>query len=450
MRFPCCAPPRALNAFVLTLGIVISPVLPAQGNDLIHAYELAKNSDAEFQAAIAANRAAQESTPQAMAALLPTLSADLTSTGTELKIRQGSVFTGGAGRRNFHSNDFNIQLTQPLYRKDRWIALDQAKTLVTQSDSVFAFARQSLMLRVAERYFGVLRAADALTFAIAEQDAFGQQLEQSQQRFQVGLIAITDVEEAKAGFDLARAQVIAAENQLDNAREALREVTGEYAKAVAGLGDKMPLQMPTPNNIDAWTETALQQNLELRGQLKQTERARLEIQRIEAGHLPTLDLIGRHNRAVSNGGITSASNNETSTLSLQLQVPIYQGGAIVSRTRQSRHLYRQALDEQERIRRSVQRQTRDSFLGVRSGISRVEALSQAVVSTQSAVEAVDAGFQVGTRTTVDVLDAQRDLFRAKRDYADARYTYILDILKLKISAGILSQKDLDKINSWLH
>ncbi len=442
---------QTLKLAVLLLGSIYAAVSPAQVTDLMQAYTLAKKSDPEYQSAIAANLAAQESTPQAVSSLLPTLSADFTSTGTNIDSRMGSFFSGGAGVRDkYHSNDMNLRFTQPLYHKDSWIALDQSKYVVKQADTVFSFAGQSLMLRLAQSYFSVLSAADSLNFAIAEQDAFGQQLEQSQQRFQVGLIAITDVEEAKAGFDLARAQVIDAENQLDNAREALREITGKYANAVAGLGDSMPLQMPIPDNIDTWTETALKQNLELRGQHQQAERARLEIQRIEAGHLPTLDLIGNHNRATSNGGLSGASDTRTSSISLQLQIPIYQGGLVVSRTRQSRHLYQQALDEQERIRRSIQRSTRDSFLGVRSGISRVQALSQAVVSSQSAVEAIDAGFQVGTRTTVDVLDAQRNLFRSKRDYSDARYTYILDTLKLKLAAGTLSEDDLKLVNNWLH
>jgi outer membrane protein len=440
---------------LLSLAVLSSVSISAQASDLMQVYNLARQYDSEYQSAIAAHLAAQEARPQAIAALLPNLSADFTSTGNRTDtLRTRSELIPG-GYSDFHDNAFNIQFTQPLYRKDRWIALEQSTTVLKQADTVLTFAGQSLLLRVSERYFGVLSAADTLSFAIAEQDAFRQQLEQSQQRFQVGLIAITDVEEAKAGFDLARAQVIAAENQLDNAREALREVTSQYDKVVAALGDGMPLQMPEPNNIDAWTETALKQNLELRGQHQLAERTRLEIQRIEAGHLPTLDLIGRHNRADANGaakgaGVSGGQSINRTTIALQLALPLYQGGSVVSRTRQSRHLYQQSLDEQERIRRSVQRQTRSSFLGVQSGIFRVEALAQAVVSTQSAVEAINAGFQVGTRTTVDVLEAQRNLFRSKRDYSDARYTYILDILRLKLAAGILVEDDLRLINSWLH
>ena len=431
--------------------LLIVPVgaVKAQAVDLMEVYELATTSDPTFQAAVAANQAAQEATPQAWANLLPSVTGTVSAQGNETIVRQRNNITLGAGRVNFNSHDYNFQLVQPIYRKDRWIALDQAKVQVTQADAAFAFERQSLMLRAAQRYFDVLRAADTLTFAVAEQEAFGQQLEQSQQRFDVGLIAVTDVEEAKAGFDLARARVIQAENALDNAREALREVTGMYHDAVTGLGGDMALEMPVPNDIDQWTETALTQNLELVGQRYQADTARLEIQRQESGHVPTLDLVGNFGRNTSNGGVNGGSDVSSRSLGFQLNIPIYSGGAVVSRTRQSRHLYQQEVDQVEQVRRSVQRQTRDAFLGVRSGISRVNALEQAVKSTVAAAEAIEAGFQVGTRTTVDVLNAQRDLFEARRDFAESRYDYIIDTLTLKLAAGTLEENDLRVINSWL-
>jgi len=421
-----------------------------RATDLMHVYELATTADPTYQAAIAANRAAQEATPQARAGLLPSLNGQITARGNEVDVKQGNlVALGGAGRRNFNTNSYNFDLTQPIYRRDRWIALDQARVQVNAADAALAFERQDLMLRSAERYFDVLRAADALDFAISEMEAFGQQLEQSRQRFEVGLIAITDVEEAKAGFDLARAQVIVAENALDNAREALREVTGRYHEQVLGLGSEMPLESPVPDDIDRWTETALEQNLELIGQRYQANVARMQIDIEESGHVPTLDLIASHGRASSNGGVSGANDNLNTSIGLQVNIPIFAGGLVVSRTRESRHLYQQSIDETERVRRSVQRQTRNAFLGVRSGISRVEALEQAVRSNEAAAEAIEAGFQVGTRTTVDVLNAQRDLFGARRDYADSRYEYVINILTLKQAAGTLDVEDLQLVNGWL-
>lgn len=416
--------------------------------DLAEALRLAADNDPTFQAAGAANRAAQEATPQARAGLLPNLSASADAFGNELDVREANTVSA-LGRSNFNSSSMGVELSQPLYRKDRWIRLDQAKTEVSASDASYEFAFQELLLRVASRYFDVLRARDTLTFSRAEQEAFGQQLEQSQQRFEVGLIAITDVEEAKAGFDLARAQVIEAENALANAREALREVTGEYHAKLSILGDAMPLDIPEPNDIDAWTRTALERNLQLKSRRFDTEGSRLEIERVEAGHLPTLDLVGSHRRAESNGGASGGSRIWNTAIGVELIVPIYTGGSVVSQTRESRHLYQQSLDEQEQLRRQVQRQARDSFLNVASGISRVRALDQAVVSNRSAVEATEAGFQVGTRTTVDVLNAQRDLFQAQRDFADARYSYVVDTLTLKLAAGSLSKEDIALVNSWL-
>lgn len=425
----------------------------AQITDLVRVYELAVTNDPSFRAAGATNRAAQESPTIARAGLLPSVDASMSTTGNQVKVRRANIGTlGRAGTTSFNNHGYTVNLTQPLYRKDRWVALDQAKVEVDQADATFAFEGQTLMLRAAQRYFDVLRAADTLGFARSEQEAFGQQLEQSQQRFDVGLIAITDVEEAKAGYDLARAQVIQAEIELDNAREALREITGEYHEAIATLGEAMALEMPVPDDIDRWTETALQQNLQLVGQRYAADRSRLEIQRVEAGHVPALDLVGSYGRDVANGGIsnTNQSRDNTSTaIGVQLTIPIYAGGSVVARTRQSRHFYQRDLDEVERVRRQVQRQTRDAYLGIRSGISRVHALDQAVRSSEAAAEAVEAGFQVGTRTTVDVLNAQRDVFRAKRDFAEARYNYIIDILTLKQAAGTLQQDDIALVNSWL-
>ena len=208
---------------------------------------------------------------------------------------------------------------------------------------------------------------DTLRFAQATLEAFGQQLTQSQQRFEVGLIAITDVEEAQAGFDLARAQVIEAENDLDNTREALREITGEYHTDLATLSSAIPLTVPQPDDIDRWTETALANNLELASARHASETARDEIKRVSAGHLPSVDLVGRHGRDNSNGGTVGGSRTWNSSLTLQLNIPIYAGGSIVSRTRESRHLYQQSLDDLESLRRSTQRATRNAFLACSRG-----------------------------------------------------------------------------------
>ena len=422
---------RALGAGAFL--VAASPAAPAE--NLLEVFRLALASDPEFLAAGADHRAALEVRPQARAGLLPNVRI---SVATQWNERQQQP--------DFRSDNATLNVEQPIYRRDRRIALAQADSRIARADALYAAARQDLVVRVAERYFRVLEAEDELGFARATLEAFEQQLAQSRQRFEVGLIPITDVEEAKAGSDLSRAQLIAAENALDIAREALRETTGEYQETLAPLTE-MPLVTPEPEDVDEWTEIALARNLRLLAARHDTETARREIERIQAGHSPALDAVGSfrlNNERRPRGGETQSAN-----VGLRLNVSLYDGGLILSRTRESRHRHQRALDVLERERRRAQRETRDAYLGVNSGISRVHALDQAVRSSQAAAEAVEAGFQVGTRTSVDVLDAQRELFRARRDLSEARYGYVLDVLRLKRAAGTLSEDDLQLIAIWL-
>ncbi len=437
--------PATLALFIL--GITLPGL--AGATDLLAVYRLALDSDPSYLSAGATNRAAQELRPQAVAAWLPSIDFEGNTTANRLDVRGGNAIAAGTGVRRFNSSDLGLNINQAIYRKDLEIQLSQANTRIRQANTEFGFARQDLMLRTAERYFAVLAAIDDLEFARASKEAIGQQLEQSQQRFEVGLIAITDVEEARAGYDLAIAEEIDAENALSNAREALREITGSFPRGLTPLGENMALVRPDPNDIDRWNAIALDQNLQLSAARLVAENAEEEIRRIAAGHVPTVALQGSYGHSSANGGFSGGSETRTATIGLRLNVPLYAGGLVLSQTRQARHLYQQSLDELERQKRATQRQARDAFRGVVSGISRVKALKQALVSTQSALQAVEAGFRVGTRTSVDVLDAQRDLFRAKRNYAGARYDYLLDILRLKQAAGTLSEDDLGQINGWL-
>ena len=424
------------RASALATGVfLLAMSSAAPGENLFEVFEAALGSDPEFLATAADHRATREIRPQALAGLLPSVRLSLDTKWNE---RQR--------RRDFRSDNLVLDVEQPLYRRDRQVELQQADSRIARADALYAAARQDLMVRVAERYFGVLEAEDELSFAQATLEAFAQQLAQSRQRFEVGLIAITDVEEAKAGFDLARAQLIAAENALDIAREALRETAGTYQERLAPLGD-MPLVMPEPADIDKWTQTALERNQRLLAARHDSETARREIERMQAGHSPTLDAVGSLGLNDSESGMFGETRR--ANVGLRLNVPLYSGGSVVSRTRQSRHRYQRALNVLERERRRAQRETRDAYLGVDSGISRVHALEQAVRSSETAAEAIEAGFQVGTRTSVDVLDAQRDLFRARRDLSEARYSYMLNVLRLKRAAGTLAQDDLELISIWL-
>lgn len=436
----------SLAALLASIALLVPPVA-AMNEDLLKIYGHALEADAEFQAAVAANLAAREATPQARAALLPNVSAGATADSVHRDFRRNTR-TANRGTDHFERLSFGLTLRQPVYRHDLWTALRQAGLSVQEADLTLAAAQQALMLRASERYFEVLRARAFVRSARAAREAFGQQLEQARQRFEVGLIATTDVEEARSGFDRATADEISAVNSLDNAYEALREITGQYFDLLADVNEELEPTTPAPNDIDQWTRQALDQNLELGAARLRAERAEKEISRQYAGHLPTLDLVGSHARN------TDDANNErsaswTSFVGVELNVPIFSGGAVTSRTREARALFQQRSSEVEQARRSAQRETRAAFLGVQSGISRIEALQQAVRSARSAREAVVAGFEVGTRTSLDVLNADRDLFEAQFDLASSRYDYILDVLRLKRAAGTLAEEDLAATNELL-
>lgn len=423
----------ALLPSLLALALWLLGTMPARAVDLMDVYRLALTSDPQYQAAEAANLAVKQRPAQARADLLPQV-----STGYNYAGSRNITFRSG----------FVLNITQPVFHMDRIVALDQAHIQVRQSDAQYAFALQDLIVRVATRYFGVLRAMDNLEFTRGSTQALAQQLKQAQQRYEVGLIAITDVQEARAGYDSARADEIKAENDLDNARENLREITGRYLHGLLPLGSKVPLVTPQPDDIDQWTATALAQNRQLEASRLASANARDEIKRQESGHLPTLDVTAQAGPTVSSStGLTGAGGGNI--IELQLNVPIFQGFGVMSRTREAQYLHRQSLDELEFQRRTTQSDTRKAFLGVISGISQVKALQQAVISNQSAFDATKAGFEVGTRTAVDVLTSNSDLLQAKRNYAGARYDYVLSLLSLKQAAGTLSVRDLEQVNSWL-
>jgi outer membrane protein len=432
----------------LTIALLALGVRNAAAIDLLGVYDLARNNDPTYLAAGSTHEAAMEATPQARADLLPQVSADASYTRTHASLRPP-----GQPWLKLSTNAIRLTVTQPVYRRDLLIGLGQAKSRVAKADVDYAFSTQTLMLRVATAYFAVLNSIDNLRFARANLEAISEQLKQAQQRFDVGLIALTGVEEAKARYDLAVSTVIEAENQLRDALEALRESTGVYydEDRLATLGDSMPLITPEPDDIDEWTRIAFEQNLQMASANFDVVIAEQEIRRRHSGHYPSVSLVGQTSASDSSKTRNTSTGPEThdASLSVQLSMPIYSGGRVTSETREARALHRTALNAYELARRTVQSQTRRSFTGVKSGISRVQALRQAVVSNKSALDAIQAGFQVGTRTSVDVLDAQREFFLAEFSFAEAKYSYIIDILTLKQAAGTLSEDDLRGINDWL-
>ena len=433
-----------------TLPLVAAAILAgapgtvsAQRLDLAGAYRLAAENDPAFLAAAAARDAAFESVAIAQAGLRPNV-----SLGSTAALETDNVNEPVSSSDTFSNLSLSLDLTQSIYRPDRIIRLGQARTSEERSRVDYAASGQELIGRVAEGYFGVLNAADNYRFAQTNREAIEQQHRQAVQRFEVGLIAVTDVEEAKARLDLASAREIEAKNALDNAREAMREIIGEYPDELAILGEELPLLVPDPADIDAWTRTAVERNLRVQSASFAVAIAKEGIRLASSGAEPSVDLFGRAS-ATDRSRMPNGTEAISASVGVRLNWPLYLGGRVSAETREARARHREAMHLEERARRDAVRMTRQAYLGVESAIARVDALGQAVVSSRSALDAVDAGFQVGTRTSVDVLDAQRDLFQARNDLAAARYDYILNALRLRRAAGTLVPAHLEEINDWL-
>jgi outer membrane protein len=434
-------------------GIVLAAVLAAltvlqsqaaSAADLVDVYQLALRNDPDIAAARANREATLEEQPLARSQLLPSVSLIGDADYTWRDVRDSPL---GRYDEDFPRGAASVQLVQPLYRKDRLIRLEQAEDQVEQADVDLEAAEQDLILRVARAYFVVLGAQDNLEFAQSERKAIARQLDQAKQRFEVGLIAITGVYEAQARFDQARADEIAATNLLDNAIEQLLQITGERFDAIAPLRRDIPLNSPQPASLDAWADTALINNPLVISARYDAEIAKKQIDFQAAGDSPALDLVGSYGLAET--GSDFGSDTTDGVIGLQLSLPLYTGGGVDAATRQARSQYSAAQDLLERRRREVRTQVRNAYRGVLSAVSRVGALEATQVSAQSALEATEAGFDVGTRTLVDVLNSQRDLFAAKRDFARSRYDYILNTLELFQAAGSLDETDVRLVNTWL-
>jgi len=433
--------PSQLVVTLFALFLLAPDNLPAA--DLKTAFELARQSDPQLKAAVADYHAAIEVRPQARALLLPDLSLNSNISRTRFDPKDNTTATYATNKT------YSVQLRQTLLSLDRFHQYQRSGKLVSVASATLASAEQELIMRVATRYFIVLGAQDNLKFVNSDLAAIKRTLEQANKRLEVGLSAITDVHEAQARHDVAVSDQIEAENLLSDAREALQELTGHPEPTLNKLKETIPLNYPDPASIQAWVDTALQQNPELLAAVATAESAQRDIKVQRAGHFPTLDLTADYTRLDNNFGGVIPIERDDSSVGLELRIPLYQGGAVNSRTRESRQKLLSALGKQEQQRRAIKRQTRDNYRGVITGISRVRALSQAVKSNETALEAATIGYEVGTRTTVDVLDAQRELLKSRRDYARGRYDYLLDTLRLKQSAGILAEQDIDQLNELL-
>ncbi len=456
---------RSLQAALALAFVAAAPL--AQADDLMQIYTEARASDPQLAGAEATNLATAENVDQARSSLLPQIGASLgyqrirgSNGGTEFITNPDGTLTpvDVTTSSTTFGRTLGGRLDQSILDLSKWTAVKAARATAKAGDSTFEAAQQDLLVRVATAYFAVLTAEDALKFAQSNEQALNRQMEQAQQRFEVGLSAITDVNDAKAQHDTAVANVITAQNTLDDNREALRQLTDKPPGELRKLREKLPLDKPTPEDPEQWVGVAVERNPALESYAHQLEAANANINTARAGHLPTLNGSVVYTKNPSWGDSRSTfddedfhSNNErwSTTVGVTLSVPIFSGGYTQSRVRQSIYNRDAAQDQYELQKRLVERSTRNSYRAVIAGASQVEATGQAVVSAQSSLDATQAGYEVGTRTIVDVLISQQQLLQAQSSYSQARHAFVLNGLLLKQAAGIIEVSDLEAVNALL-
>jgi outer membrane protein len=454
------------NRLALALGLALAAG-QATAADLLTVYQQARQSDPQLQAAESRKFAEGERVVQARSALLPRVSGSATWSDNEDTSAFGSPqpFQRPDGTLGFgptvsegddNTRRYAITLRQAIYDHSNYTRLDAARALRSRGAADYDAALDGLFIRVATAYFDALTATSNLDAARAEEKAVGRQLEQAEQRFEVGLTAITDVHEARARYDSARANVILAQNQLDDAYEALQELTGQPVDTLKAVRTDIPMAMPEPNDPEQWVQVALDESPALASRRFALDAAEADLRTAKAGHLPTLGLEASRSTSdtwgvnLRNGFANSArSSFFGNSLSVVLNVPIFEGFATQSGVRQGVYNRDAAADLFEQEKRSIVRAVRNAYRAVVAGMSEIEARKQAVVSAQSALEATQAGFEVGTRTIVDVLLSQQQLFAAQREYARARHTFIVAGLRLKQAAGVIDVADIQAVNDLL-
>lgn len=420
--------------------------------DLITVYNDAMNSNADLAVARASFAAVREVVPQARAGLMPNLAAGATANDTHIVIDQPSITASRS------ANTYQATLNQPIFHADRWFQLIAAKAMSEQAALEFSYVEQSVILRSAEDYFAVLRAQDSLATTKAEEVAFKRQLDQAIERFATGLADKTDTLQAQASLDTSRANRIVAERQVEDAFQTLSTLTNREYAAIQGIGHSLPMLPPSPGEAAAWVQTATQQNLSLQASNFAVESAEQTVRQRKAGHAPTLDAVARYQKGDNDGlGFTNSSKTgnrydgdvEQRSIGLQLSIPLYSGGLTSSQVVEA--VARLDLSEQQRgvLRRKVVESTRNLYRAVSTDVVQAQARRQSIISIQSAVQATEIGYRIGTRNIVDVLDTQRQLYAAVRDYNNTRYDYILDSLRLKQAVGTLSPMDLQALEGYL-
>lgn len=432
-----------------TLSFILLFSSTLQAQNLLETYDLALQNDPILRQSLANKMAVGETKDQSIARLLPKIDAGASAlyNWSDQNSLFNEKFPGQSRTNEYWDNRFGINLVQPVFHWDMWVRLSQSEKQIAQADASYLAEQQRLILKTTNAYFAVLAAQDDLTFSLAEQNTIARQLEQAQQRFDVGLIAITDVYEAQAGYDQSRADVIAAKNAVSNAKEALKVIIGSHSDDLNSLGETLPFPEPQPNDIDKWNSQALNQNLQILIAQNESEIAQKNIDLQHSGHYPTLDVVGQFGLNQTTGNLYTKGNTEN--IGIQLNIPLFEGGAVSSRTRQAEYQYTQAQEALIATQRAVTKEVKDSYRAVIDSISQVAALQSAVKSGKSALEATEAGFEVGTRTMVDVLTATKNYTSAQSRYSKSRYSYLVSGIRLKNAASTLDIADIEAINRYL-
>jgi outer membrane protein len=458
---------RTSSLALLCAGFITGLPAVATAADFTQVFQDALAHDPTYQQAHATYMAAREARPEAWALLLPQISGSAGKTWQHtsgLTTQIGSSAAGVSGPQSFYdrshidAKQWSLNLSEDLFSWADWVGLKAADSQVAQAQATYQAAAQNLILRVATAYFNVLSALDTLQAQESSLKAFDLQLQQANKRFEVGLIAITDVEQARAARDTAAAAVIAAKQSLATAEDQLEVITGRQYDTLSEPGSDMPLVMPTPADQNQWIQTSLQQNLTLIASRLAADVARDNVRIAFSGHLPILSLVASRSFSSTStdesivgigtfNGLPAWSNDRQ--IGLQVTVPIFSGGGTEARVHQAQYQWIAAKDAVEQASRSTVQQARDAYLGVISGIAHVQALQQALTSSQTAYRATEAGYRVGTQTEVDVLNALSTLVQAKTNFASSRYAYITSVVQLRYAAGTLDPNEVQAINRWL-
>lgn len=435
----------------LLTALLCTPLL-AETADLTDVLNAASEADPEWAAAQRTLDADQQLATQGRSALLPSLTASYNVT------RSYREFEGQSDETQFTSETAGLTLVQPLFRPDTWYSHSQGKALSNAGEARFEQARQEFLLRVTERYLDVLRRGEDLQTAQAEERALSRQLEQTQERFDVGLVPVTDVEEAKAAYDLSRVGLIVAQADFDISRDQLEALTGKSWGTLAGLREELPMAGPEPSEPAHWMERARSNNPQILASRYEADIAKATAKQRTSAQLPSVNLVGRYEVVDFSDvdtptplplGSTQFLGYDGKSIGIEASLPLFAGGGLNSQRKEASYRYQAAEEVYRLVWRDVGQSAQSLARQVAASAQNVMARKQALRSADSALRATESGYEVGTRNVVDVLTAQRNLYANQRDYSAARYDYIIVSLRLQAAAGDLSVDDIDRINAWL-